>query len=246
MTDPVALMQLNRLLSLLPEREILDLRHHGELVHLEKGSMPIRSGVPVSHIYFPVSGIASALAVSASGKRAEAGLIGREGFFPVVAAAGPEQAQGDIVMQLAGRGWRFPIAAFDRIRREQPVLQQLLLKAVLAFSAQVAATALSNAVHSVEERLTRWLLMCHDRVEGNEIALTHDFIALMLAVRRPSVTSALHVLEGHGFIRSERGRITIRNRMAMEQFARDAYGKAEDDYRRLMQGSFKEADLAPA
>jgi CRP-like cAMP-binding protein len=245
-TDPAALMQFNRLLSLLPEREMLELKHHGELVHLEKGSLLVRSGVPVSHIYFPVSGIASVIAVSSSGKRAEAGLVGREGFFPAVAAVGAEQAHSDIVMQLAGRGWRFPIAAFDQLQHEQPVLQHLLLKAVIAFSAQVAATALSNAVHSVEERLTRWLLMCHDRVDGNEIALTHDFIALMLAVRRPSVTSALHVLEGHGFIRSERGRITIRNRLAMEQFAHDAYGKAEEDYRRLMQGSLKGADLAPA
>lgn len=246
MTDPAALMHYNRLLSLLPEPVVLELNRHAELTHLEKGDVLIRSGVPVSHVYFPISGIASAIAVSTSGKRAEAGLIGREGFFPVIAAVGAERAQSDIITQIAGNAWRFPIAEFGRLQRQHPALQHLMVKALLAFLSQVSATALSNAVHSVEERLTRWLLMCHDRVDGNEIGLTHDFIALMLAVRRPSVTSALHVLEGHGFIRSERGRITIRQRMAMEQFARDAYGKAEDEYRRLMRMSFDDSERMPA
>lgn len=245
-TEPSALMQFNRLLAFLPEQAMQPLRSQGELVHLEKGRVLVRSGVPATHVYFPVSGIASAIVVSPSGKRAEAGLIGREGYFPVVAIVGLQDAQTEIIMQIPGRGWRFPVDAFERIQREQPVVRDVMIRALLAFNAQVSATALSNAVHSVEERLTRWLLMCHDRVDGNEIALTHEFIALMLAVRRPSVTSALHVLEGNGFIRSERGRITIRNRLAMEQFARDTYGKAEDEYRRLMPVSVKGADLAHA
>jgi CRP-like cAMP-binding protein len=92
---------------------------------------------------------------------------------------------------------------------------------------------LSNAVHSVDERLAKWLLMAHDRVIGDEFSLTHDYIAIMLAVRRPSVTTSLHVLEGNGFIRSERKLITIRNRAALEEFARDAYGRPEQEYRRL-------------
>lgn len=78
------------------------------------------------------------------------------------------------------------------------------------------------------------LLMCHDRVDGHELLHTHEYIALMLAVRRPSVRTALHVLEGKHFIRSERGRIAIRNRPAMEEFARDAYGKPAEEYRRLV------------
>jgi hypothetical protein len=76
--------------------------------------------------------------------------------------------------------------------------------------------------------------MCDDRVDGSKLELTHEFISLMLAVRRPSVTTALHVLEGNGFIRSERGCIIIRNRQALEDFAKDAYGKPEAEYRRLI------------
>ena len=76
--------------------------------------------------------------------------------------------------------------------------------------------------------------MCHDRVQSDEIELTHEFLSLMLSVRRPSVTTALHALEGNGFIKSERGNITIRDRLALEEFASDAYGKPEAEYRRVM------------
>ncbi len=115
-----------------------------------------------------------------------------------------------------------------------PVFSNLLARYIQAFGSQISFTALSNAVHSIDERLARWLLMCHDRVDGDEIALTHEFISLMLAVRRPSVTTALHVLEGYKLIRSERGRITIRDRQALETFAGDAYGKPEQEYSRLI------------
>jgi len=115
---------------------------------------------------------------------------------------------------------------------------KLMVRSIEAFSVQLAYTAISNALHDVNERLARWLLMCHDRVSGNEIALTHEFISLMLAVRRPSVTTSLHILEGNRFITAERGSITIRNRAALEEFAHDAYGKPEEEYRRLMKDLF--------
>lgn len=93
---------------------------------------------------------------------------------------------------------------------------------------------MSNAVHPIDERLARWLLMCHDRTIGNEMALTHEFLSIMLAVRRPSVTTALHVLEGNGFIQAERGYITVRDRHGLEDFARDSYGRPDAEYRRLI------------
>ena len=97
---------------------------------------------------------------------------------------------------------------------------------------QVAHTALANGVHQIDERLTRWLLMVDDRMDGGEFPLTHEFMSVMLGVRRPSVTTSLHVLEGNGFIRAERGRITIVNRAAMERFAGDSYGAPEAAYAR--------------
>jgi CRP-like cAMP-binding protein len=120
-------------------------------------------------------------------------------------------------------------------------LRKLLMKYMQTLSTQTSYTALSNAVHHVDERLARWLLMCHDRVDGDEFALTHEFLSLMLAVRRPSVTTALHVLEGNGFIRSVRGYITILDRAALETFAADAYGRPEEEYRRLIGAIGREA-----
>ena len=99
---------------------------------------------------------------------------------------------------------------------------------------QMTFSVLANAVHHVEERLARWLLMVHDRSDGDDLALTHAFMGVMLSVRRPSVTTALHVLEGNRFIRAERGYVTIRDRAALELFAGDAYGRPEEEYRRLL------------
>ena len=99
---------------------------------------------------------------------------------------------------------------------------------------QTAHTALANGMHQIDERLTRWLLMVDDRSDGGEFALTHEFMSTMLGVRRPSVTTSLHVLEGNGFIRAERGNILIVDRAAMERFAGDSYGKPEAAYARTV------------
>ncbi|MGN7291420.1 Crp/Fnr family transcriptional regulator [Rhizobium sp. SAFR-030] len=224
----------NLLLARLPDREAQQLGPDLERVELIKGEKLATPASAATHVYFPTSGIASVIAVSPKGKVAEAGLIGAEGFLPVAAAAGPVGRFGDITIQLAGEACRMPLDTFSHHVAECPVLQQLLLRAIIGFTAQLAETALANAVHSVEERLARWLLLCHDRVKGDEIALTHEFIALMLSVRRPSVTSSLHLLEGRGLIRAERGLITMRNRAAMETFAIDTYGRADEEYHRLM------------
>ena len=143
-------------------------------------------------------------------------------------------------MQVAGEGWRLPAQALTAAVRQSPSLHELLLRFVQTLAVQTGATSLSNAVHHNDERLARWLLMCDDRADGGEVALTPDFMALMLAVRRPSVTTALHVLEGNGFIIAERGCIRIRNRAGLEDFAKDAYGVPEAEYRRLI------GDLRPA
>lgn len=99
---------------------------------------------------------------------------------------------------------------------------------------QTSHTALSNAVHPIEERLARWILMCDDRSDAGEMPLTHEYMSIMLAVRRPSVTTSLHVLEGNGFIRAERGCVIVRDRAGLEEFAGDAYGSPEREYRRLI------------
>jgi CRP-like cAMP-binding protein len=126
-------------------------------------------------------------------------------------------------MQVAGHGRRVEAATLAGFLREQPAVQALLSQFVQIFFVQVAHTALSNAVHKIDVRLAKWILMCHDRLDGEEIAITHEYLATMLGVRRSSVTDALHILEGEQLIYSSRGLVIIRNRLALEAFAADAY-----------------------
>lgn len=224
----------NRLLGLLSDECFDAVAAQLEPVHLPRGLQVAVRGEPVEYYYFVESGMCSILAESPEGQKAEVGLVGRDGVFPFAAVLHSETAPNEVVVQLAGAGYRMPAASLLRLLGERPELQRLLLRFMQTLSAQAASTALSNVRHNAEERLARWLLMCHDRVDGDEIELTHDFIAIMLAVRRPTVTTTLHVLEGNRFIRSDRGRIIIRDRAALEAFAADAYGVAEDEYRRLI------------
>lgn len=224
----------NRLLALLPESEIRDLLSALEPIELPRGFVIVGAEAPIEHVYFLCSGIGSVVTVAAETQRAEAGMFGREGFAPTSAGVGGTISVQEVLIQVEGNGFRMPLGAVTEAIGANPTFANLLARFIQAFSAQISYTALSNITCQVDERLARWLLMCHDRVDGDEIALTHDFISLMLGVRRPSVTTALHVLEGQKLIQAERGRITIRDRKGMMDFAARTYGKPEEEYRRLI------------
>ncbi|MCB5205526.1 Crp/Fnr family transcriptional regulator [Neorhizobium sp. T786] len=234
----------NKLLSLLPETTFDLVAPSLEAVVLPLKTVLATRGEPIEHVYFLTSGLGSVIVETAEGHRAEAGLFGFDGHIPTSAAADVELAPHEISMQLPGEGYRMSYSAFAALMDSDRGFSKVMIRCMEAFTIQLSYTAASNSIHDINERLARWLLMCHDRVQGNEIGLTHDAMAVMLAVRRPSVTTALHVLEGLGFIRSTRGRITIRDRAALEEFAQDAYGRPEAEYRRLMKGLPKSLDEA--
>ncbi|MDF0699330.1 Crp/Fnr family transcriptional regulator [Rhizobium sp. MC63] len=183
----------------------------------------VHSGTPISHYYFLESGIASIVAASPEGRKAEIGLIGRDGVSPPALIMEGQGSPFQVTMQMAGHGRRVEAAALGRFLYEQPAVRPLLSHFLHLFFAQVAHTALSNAVHKIDVRLAKWILMCQDRLEGQEIAITHEYLATMLGVRRSSVTDALHILEGERLIYSSRGLVIVRNRAALETFAADAY-----------------------
>lgn len=224
----------NRLLRLLSADDWQVLGPLLKPVDLPKGSVIAECNQPIEHYYFIESGIGSIVALSPEGQRAEVGLVGRDGVVPTAAVTECDTTPHAILMQVEGHGFRVETRAFGKFLATRPDARRLMLRFVQTLSVQTACTALSNSVHHVEERLARWILMCHDRAEGGEIALTHEFISIMLAVRRPSVTTALHVLEGNRLIYSERGIVTVRDRAALESFALDAYGVPEQEYARLI------------
>jgi CRP-like cAMP-binding protein len=239
------MQELNGLLSLLPDDDFSAIRPHLEIIDLPQGLVMSAPGEGFDYCYFPFSGVVSTVVVSPSGKRSEIGILGREGMSPASLALGAEDNPYLVIMQVPGQGARVPVAKMRRVLEASPGVKRLLLRwAHVAFS-QTSFTALSNAIHPVDVRLARWILMCHDRVDGDEIDLTHEFLAIMLSVRRPSVTVSLHVLEGKQFIQSNRGTIIVRNRAALERFAADAYGGTEREYKRLF-GKAGEVQLSHA
>ena len=187
---------------------------------------------PIDIAYFPERGLASY--VSPNDVETEVGIVGREGFVGASIVLHVDRMPLKVVSQLAGSGFTIPADALRDAMADSPGLRGLLARYVHVFMMQAASTAYANAHFTVEQRLARWLLMTHDRLDGDEMELTHDFLAVMLCVRRPGVTVATHVLEGNHAIRARRGRITILDREKLTELAGDSYGLAEAEYERVI------------
>lgn len=228
----------NKLLAMLPAADHDEVAPELEFLALPQGTPLATAGEPIDYIYFLISGIGSIVVETPEGHRTEAGLFGFDGYVPTSAVADVEISPHHVGIQIEAEAYRMSFASFRRCMESNRNFSKVMVRSMEAFAVQLSYTVASNAVHDVTERLARWLLMCHDRTSGNELPLTHEFLALMLAVRRPSVTTSLHILEGNGFIKAERGNIIVRNRTALEEFAHDAYGKPEEAYRRLMKDLF--------
>ncbi|BAU92484.1 Crp/Fnr family transcriptional regulator [Methylorubrum populi] len=198
------------------------------------GTVLIEPGRPISHAHFPEDGLCSVIASSHDGGRIEIGLFGRDGLAGVALALDSDQIPHQIFMQVAGRSHRIGADALRRAINASDSLRTLLLRYAQTFLIQTAQTALANASAPAEERLARWLVMYHDRLDGDDLSVTHEFLSMMLGVRRPTVTVALQMLEGAGLIKARRGRIVVLNRSGLIEAAGEAYGPAEAEYERLI------------
>ncbi len=227
----------NFLLQSLAEPDFALLQPHLEPVTLSLRHSIADANKPIKYAYFLDSGVASVVAVRSDGTSIEAGIYGREGLGGIALLLGSDQTPHDHYMQIAGAGHRIKKASFTHAVEQSPLLRNLLVRFVHVFTVQAAQTALANGSASIEERLARWLLMCSDRMDGDQIEITHQFLAMMLCVRRPGVTDAMHLLEGKGLIRAVRGTITIRDCAKLEKVAGASYGLPEAEYRRLI-GAF--------
>lgn len=189
---------------------------------------------PIELIYFPRSGVGSTVAFSKNGRRIETGLFGYEGMSGTATILQTAHTSHETFMQVAGEGLVIEPDRLQDLMEQSPSFQRHLLRYVQVMMTQTSQTALSNGQAKLEERLARWLLMCHDRINGNEMELTHEFLSIMLGVRRAGVTVGTHMLEGKGLIRANRGQIIILDREGLEAEAQDSYGKPEAEYARLI------------
>lgn len=203
-------------------------------VRLGKGDILARPYEEFLRVVFLEHGIVSVVAEADQGQEIEVGLIGREGLFGAELVLEDERSVCKAVVQIAGEGLAVDAASFSAVCEMHPSLRSLIARYLRTLQIQATFTALANGKFNFEHRLARWLLMVDDRVPGSSVMLTHDLLALMLGAHRPGVTLALQTLEGHGYIRSLRGEVQIRDRGALIEFAGGAYGIPEREYRRLM------------
>jgi len=231
--DPIPAIQKNQLLQSLSAADLAMLEPH-----LVRQEFPLRmefekANRPVTAVYFPEHGIGSVVARTGA-EEVEVGVIGRDGMTGHVVMLGNDRSPHSVFMQVAGGGLCMSADALRNATEESPTLRRLLLRYIQAFGIQTAHTALANARGNLEERLARWLLMAHDRLDGDELLLKHSFLSLMLGVRRAGVTLALRELASAGLIETKRGCIVIVDREGLEAEAKGMYGTPEREYRRLM------------
>jgi CRP-like cAMP-binding protein len=207
--------------------------------HLEPVELALRQGLeahnrPILHAYFLESGIASVVANGPPEHTIEVALIGREGMTGLPIVLGTDRSPYETYIQVDGTGHRLPADALRTALEESASFRQVCLQFVHVFMIQAAHTALANGRAKLEERLARWLLMAHDRTDGDELDVTHEFLSIMLGVRRPGVTVALNTLEARGLVRGERATVVILDRKGLIEMTNGFYGAPEAEARRLL------------
>jgi CRP-like cAMP-binding protein len=221
-------MRSNHILEALSrkDRELLE-------ADFETVDLPVRTQLAnrrrrVEHVYFIDTGIGSIVA-DGNGQPIEIGIIGWDGMSSIGVLLGKTHSTHDVFMQIAGAGRRIRAESLCHADEHSISLHRVLMRYVNALYEQVGQTAVANGKSKIEERLARWLLMAHDRVEGDTFEMTHDFLGLMLATPRPGVTLAVGHLAGEGLIDTKRGKITIIDRAGLEAKCKNIYAPPAQD-----------------
>ena len=235
MSRPDQPYSVNTLLRALAQNDLDLLKPHLTRVELARGQVVVTPNQAIEQVYFPEGGVVSIVSVMAHSGRVEAGIFGREGVSATCLLLGTDRSPHESFVQVGGStALRIDADRYLAAVQQSEGLRNTLLRYVQTVLVQTAQSMATNATQRVEARLARWLLMCHDRIDGDEIALTHEFMGMMIAAERSGVTVTLHILEGAGMIRSKRGRVIIVDRDKLEDLAGDSYGVPEAEYRHLI------------
>ncbi len=234
----------NRILAALPASEYAAVAKHLTHVTLQLGETLHRAGDRIDRVYFPETGFISALTVLSDGSPLEIGLIGAEGLAGVSVVLGATASYSETMCQTGGGAYRMPVLALEYALPQTPHLHDLLLRYVHVFHVQAAQTAACNGHHELGQRLARWLLAAHDRSGVAALSLTQDLIAVMLGVRRSTVSVAASTLQKAGVIRYQHGINTIVDRVGLENAACECYEAVACEYRRMF-GEHEPSGAAP-
>lgn len=224
----------NRILKRLPAAVIGRLRKGMRLVELTQWDPLYEPHETCKYVYFPESGMASILSVLKDGTMTEVGTVGSEGMVGLPVFFGAKTSARRAFWQVPGSAYRMDAAVLRRETRKCGALSDALLRYTQAVFTQVSQLATCNRLHSIEQRCCCWLLQTHDRVEGNEFDLTHEFLSEMLGTRRAGVTEVAATLQRAGLIHYTRGRVTILNRRGLEKMACECYATVRGEFDSLV------------
>jgi CRP-like cAMP-binding protein len=224
----------NRLLSLLSDSDYERLRPHLSQVVFDYRKSLYEASRPIEHIYFPVDGLASLVITTADGASAEIGTIGSEGMVGLPVCLGDSVAPSSVYVQVPGTALRMDARIFRGELERSPALHLIMLRYAHAFFNQVAQSAACIHLHKVEQRCCRWLLMTRDRMPADDFLLTHEFLGMMLGVRRTTVTEVMGSLQKAGLIRYRRGHVTILDHEALRRRACECYDISRLEFDRLL------------
>jgi CRP-like cAMP-binding protein len=224
----------NRLLSLLSDNDYEHLRRHLSQVDLEYRKSLYEASRSIEHVYFPVEGVASLVITTTEGASAEVGTIGSEGMVGLPVCLGSRDAPSAVYVQVPGTALMMDVGAFRSEVERSPTLNLTMLRYAHAFFNQVAQSAACAHLHRVEQRCCRWLLMTRDRMPSADFLLTHEFLGMMLGVRRTTVTEVMSALQKEGLIRYRRGHVTVLDHDALRDRACECYDISKLEFDRLL------------
>ena len=224
----------NRLLQLLTKDDRERLAKLMTHITTKHGDLVFKPNKPIAHVDFPLYGVLSVVVEMEDGQVAEVGTIGNEGNSGLAVQLGADTSPNKAFYQIPGESKRMSAGDFREEISKNKRFERIMRLGAQGFVSQVAQSTACNRLHTVERRLCRWILMCHDRVGGPTIHLTQQFIAQMLGVRRASISEVAGSLQQADLIRYSRGRIEIVSRRALERAACECYGVVRKEYERLL------------
>jgi CRP-like cAMP-binding protein len=224
----------NRLLLMLSDDDYERLRPHLSPIVFDYRKSLYEASRPIEHVYFPVDGVASLVITTMDGASAEVGTIGNEGMVGLPVCLGDTEAPSSVYVQVPGTALSMDTGIFRSELQRSPTLKLIMLRYAHAFFNQVAQSVACGHLHKVEQRCCRWLLMTRDRMPSGDFLLTHEFLGMMLGVRRTTVTDVMGSLQKAGLIRYRRGHVNILEQEALRQRACECYEISRLEFDRLL------------
>ncbi len=224
----------NQLLNALPEADQNRIQHFFQLTQLTQGTVLSEPGTTQSFVYFPISAIISLLYVLEDGSSTEMAVIGREGCVGTPVFMGGRSSLNQVMVHTAGYAYKLRAMDLQEEFSKGGVTSSVLLRFTQALMTQMAQLAVCNRHHQLDQQICRWLLQALDRMDGDEILMTHELISQMLGVRREAISHAANRMQKEGLISYTRGRIKVTDRHGLLSKTCECYGVLQREYARLL------------